>query len=97
MGQGTEQDFSGLGVGLLVVIAVLSLAAFVLWVAAIISVARDSRLTGGGKLLWIANITPHIQTVDIAAWNALWGASLPSASTRVALPPFCTHCVEWAG
>ena len=54
MGQGTEQDFSGLGVGLLVVIAVLSLAAFVLWVAAIISVARDSRLTGGGKLLWIA-------------------------------------------
>lgn len=54
MGQGTEQDFSGLGVGLLVVIAVLGLAAFVLWVAAIISVARDSRLTGGGKLLWIA-------------------------------------------
>ncbi|MCS7475902.1 PLD nuclease N-terminal domain-containing protein [Umezawaea endophytica] len=54
MGQGTEQDLSGLGVGLLVVIAVLSVAAFVLWVAAIVSVARDPRLTGGGKLLWIA-------------------------------------------
>jgi hypothetical protein len=51
----------------------------------------------GGRLLWIANITAHMQTVDIAAWNALWGAPSPNASNRVALPPFGTHWVEWAG
>ncbi len=59
MGQISEQDYSGLGTVALVTIAVLSLVAFVLWIAAIVSVVRDSRLTGGGKLLWIAVVLAY--------------------------------------
>jgi len=50
----------------------------------------------GGGLLWISNITPHAQTVDIGAWSAVWGAPPSSPSIGMELQPFGTYKVEWA-
>ncbi len=59
MRQLAEQDYSELGTALTVILAVLTIAALILWIAAIVSVLRTSRLTGGGKLLWIAVILAY--------------------------------------
>ncbi len=42
---------------LYVVITILGAAHAILWIAALISILRSDRLTGGGKLLWFAVIT----------------------------------------
>ncbi|CAL9609286.1 hypothetical protein SUDANB95_05560 [Actinosynnema sp. ALI-1.44] len=49
--QETADD--ALGVGLLLFLLGLAVALCVLWVAAVVSVLRNPRLTGGGKFLWI--------------------------------------------
>ncbi|RKT70114.1 phospholipase D-like protein [Saccharothrix variisporea] len=49
--QETADD--ALGVGVLLFLAGLAVALVVLWVAALVSVLRHPRLTGGGKFLWI--------------------------------------------
>jgi Phospholipase_D-nuclease N-terminal len=46
-----ESDSVGVVVGVLLIL--VSLALVVLWVAAIVSVLRNPRLTGGGKFLWV--------------------------------------------
>jgi Phospholipase_D-nuclease N-terminal len=43
-------------VGIVVAAAVLGLAQLVLWIAAAVSIVRNDRLTGGGKLLWFVVI-----------------------------------------
>ncbi|WP_443217727.1 PLDc N-terminal domain-containing protein [Saccharothrix sp. CCNWYY140] len=50
---GQEAADDALGVGVLLFLAGLAVALFVLWVAAVVSVLRHPRLTGGGKFLWI--------------------------------------------
>ncbi|NUT49798.1 MAG: PLDc_N domain-containing protein [Saccharothrix sp.] len=54
-----EQDLPGVEIAVLAVLGVAALAALVLWITAIVSVLRNRRLTGGGKLLWIAVVLAY--------------------------------------
>jgi hypothetical protein len=49
----------------------------------------------GNRVLCIANITAHVQTVDIGGWYATWGDPSQDNAGRVELQPFGTHSVEW--
>ncbi|NUT98359.1 MAG: PLDc_N domain-containing protein [Saccharothrix sp.] len=51
-----EAADDALGVGVLLFLVGLAVVLFVLWVAAVVSVVRHPRLTGGGKFLWIVVI-----------------------------------------
>lgn len=51
-----QESDNAVGVVVTVVLVAVALALVVLWVAAVVSVLRNGRLTGGGKLLWIAVI-----------------------------------------
>lgn len=51
-----QESGNAVSVVVVVVLAAIALALIVLWVAAIVSVLRNDRLTGGGKLLWIVVI-----------------------------------------
>jgi hypothetical protein len=43
-------------VGIVVAAVVLGLAQLILWIVAAVSIVRNDRLTGGGKLLWFVVI-----------------------------------------
>ncbi|MCC8249766.1 PLD nuclease N-terminal domain-containing protein [Saccharothrix luteola] len=49
-----DDGVGGAEIAVIVLLIAIGIAVFVLWVAAIVSVLRSRRLTGGGKLLWIA-------------------------------------------
>ncbi|MET0748885.1 MAG: hypothetical protein ABWY49_11915, partial [Rhizobium sp.] len=49
----------------------------------------------GISMLLIANITPDVQTADIDAWNAVFGAASVMSPGQVELQPFATHIVDW--
>ncbi|WP_221485278.1 PLD nuclease N-terminal domain-containing protein [Saccharothrix ecbatanensis] len=51
-----QESDNAVGVVFMIVLAAIALALIVLWVAAIVSVLRNNRLTGGGKTLWIVVI-----------------------------------------
>jgi hypothetical protein len=50
----------------------------------------------GNSMLLIANITPHVQTVDIAAWTTVLGTPSGMADT-LELQPFATCAVDRVG
>ena len=51
-----QESDNAVGVVFMIVLAAIALALIVLWVAAIVSVLGNNRLTGGGKALWIVVI-----------------------------------------
>jgi RsiW-degrading membrane proteinase PrsW (M82 family) len=51
-----QESDNAVSVVFMIVLAAIALALIVLWVAAIVSVLRSNRLTGGGKTLWIVVI-----------------------------------------
>ncbi|MEU4740833.1 PLD nuclease N-terminal domain-containing protein [Actinosynnema sp. NPDC023658] len=54
-----QESHDTAGVVALILLSLVALALVVLWIAAAVSVLRDERLTGGGKLLWIAVILAY--------------------------------------
>ncbi|MGI9031557.1 MAG: PLDc N-terminal domain-containing protein [Ilumatobacteraceae bacterium] len=48
-----SDDDEGFGTGAAVLLAVIVIALVVLFIAALVSIVRTSRLSGGGKLLWV--------------------------------------------
>ncbi|WP_433269636.1 PLD nuclease N-terminal domain-containing protein [Actinosynnema sp. CS-041913] len=51
-----QETSDSVGVSVAVFLAFLALLQLALWIAAIVSVLRSQRLTGGGKFLWIVVI-----------------------------------------
>lgn len=48
-----DDDDDGIGTGAGILVGVIVLALVALFIAALVSILRTSRLSGGGKLLWI--------------------------------------------
>lgn len=46
-------DDDGIGTGAAILLGIIVLALVALFIAALVSILRTSRLSGGGKLLWI--------------------------------------------